>query len=43
MGFIAELRRRNVSRVAGLYVVGAWLAASITISHGLLLGSCVTS
>ncbi|MBP6627149.1 MAG: hypothetical protein KA187_07000, partial [Arenimonas sp.] len=29
MGFIAELRRRNVIRVAGLYVVGAWLAVQV--------------
>jgi hypothetical protein len=25
MSFFAELRRRNVIRMAGLYLVGAWL------------------
>jgi TolB-like protein len=29
MGFIAELRRRNVIRMAGLYLVGAWLLVQI--------------
>jgi TolB-like protein/Tfp pilus assembly protein PilF len=29
MSFIAELRRRNVIRVAGLYLVGAWLLVQI--------------
>ena len=29
MGFLAELKRRNVIRVAGLYVVGAWLAVQV--------------
>jgi TolB-like protein len=29
MNLIAELRRRNVIRVAGLYLVGAWLLAQI--------------
>ena len=24
MGFAAELKRRNVIRMAGLYLVGAW-------------------
>ena len=25
MGFVAELKRRNVIRMAGLYLVGAWV------------------
>ncbi len=29
MSFLAELRRRNVIRVAGLYLVGAWLVVQI--------------
>jgi TolB-like protein/Tfp pilus assembly protein PilF len=29
MGFIAELRRRNVVRMAGLYLVGAWLVVQV--------------
>ena len=29
MGFIAELGRRNVVRMAGLYLVGAWLAVQV--------------
>src|SRR6188474_2119382 len=29
MGLIAELRRRNVIRMAGLYLVGAWLATQV--------------
>lgn len=29
MGLIAELRRRNVIRVAGLYLVAAWLVAQV--------------
>jgi len=29
MTFLAELRRRNVIRVAGLYLVGAWLVVQI--------------
>ena len=28
-GFISELKRRNVIRMAGLYLVGAWLVAQI--------------
>ena len=28
-GFIAELRRRNVIRMAGLYLVGAWLIVQV--------------
>lgn len=34
MNFIAELRRRNVFRMAGLYLVGAWL---ITQVAGIIL------
>src|SRR5687768_10992536 len=29
MSFLAELRRRNVIRMAGLYLVGAWLVAQV--------------
>ncbi len=29
MGFVAELKRRNVLRMAGLYVVGAWLVVQV--------------
>jgi TolB-like protein len=29
MSFIAELRRRNVIRMAGLYLVGAWLVVQV--------------
>lgn len=29
MNFIAELRRRNVIRMAGLYLVGAWLVTQV--------------
>ena len=29
MSFVAELKRRNVFRMAGLYVVGAWLLIQI--------------
>ncbi len=29
MSFLAELRRRNVIRMAGLYLVGAWLLVQI--------------
>ena len=29
MRFIAELRRRNVFRMAGLYLVGAWLIVQV--------------
>jgi TolB-like protein/Tfp pilus assembly protein PilF len=31
MGFISELRRRNVIRMAGLYLVGAWLVVLLAI------------
>ena len=30
MGLIAELRRRNVIRMAGLYLVGAWLITQVS-------------
>jgi len=30
MSFIAELKRRNVIRMAGLYLVGAWLVVQVT-------------
>ena len=29
MGFISELKRRNVIRMAGLYLVGAWLVVQV--------------
>ncbi len=29
MSFIAELKRRNVIRAAGLYLVGAWLVVQV--------------
>ena len=29
MSFLAELRRRNVVRMAGLYLVGAWLIVQV--------------
>jgi TolB-like protein/Tfp pilus assembly protein PilF len=29
MGFVAELKRRNVIRMAGLYLVGAWLVTQV--------------
>ena len=29
MSFVAELKRRNVIRMAGLYLVGAWLATQV--------------
>ena len=29
MGFVAELKRRNVIRMAGLYLVGAWLVVQV--------------
>jgi hypothetical protein len=28
--FFAELKRRNVVRMAGLYLVGAWLLTQVT-------------
>ena len=30
MSFVAELRRRNVIRMAGLYLVGAWLITQVS-------------
>ncbi len=29
MNFLAELKRRNVIRTAGLYLVGAWLLVQV--------------
>ena len=29
MNFISELKRRNVLRMAGLYLVGAWLVTQV--------------
>ena len=29
MTFLAELKRRNVIRMAGLYLVGAWLVTQV--------------
>ena len=29
MSFFAELKRRNVIRMAGLYLVGAWLIVQV--------------
>ena len=29
MNFLAELKRRNVIRMAGLYLVGAWLVIQV--------------
>jgi hypothetical protein len=29
MSFLAELKRRNVIRMAGLYLVGAWLVVQL--------------
>ena len=29
MSLIAELKRRNVIRMAGLYLVGAWLVTQV--------------
>lgn len=31
MSLLAEIKRRNVIRVAGLYLVGAWLIVSSTV------------
>ena len=30
MNFFAELKRRNVIRMAGLYLVGAWLLTQVS-------------
>ena len=30
MSFVAELKRRNVIRMAGLYLVGAWLITQVS-------------
>ena len=34
MKFLAELKRRNVIRMAGLYLVGAWLLIQIAETRG---------
>ena len=30
MSFVIELKRRNVIRMAGLYLVGAWLVTQVS-------------
>ena len=39
MSFLAELRRRNVLRVAGLYLVGAWLATQVASTVSPMFGA----
>ena len=39
MGLIAELRRRNVIRMAGLYLVGAWLITQVAATVLPLFGA----
>src|SRR5580704_8949291 len=39
MSFIAELRRRNVIRAAGLYLVGAWLVVQVSSTVLPLFGA----
>lgn len=39
MSFISELRRRNVIRMAGLYLVGAWLIVQIVGTVSPMLGA----
>ena len=39
MSFIHELRRRNVIRMAGLYLVGAWLIVQVTGTVSPMLGA----
>ena len=39
MNFIAELKRRNVIRMAGLYLVGAWLITQVAATVLPLFGS----
>ena len=36
MNLIRELKRRNVIRMAGLYVVGAWLIVQVAGTQGTL-------
>jgi len=38
-GFLAELKRRNVLRMAGLYLVGAWLVVQIVATVSPMLGA----
>ena len=33
MSFVAELKRRQVIRAAGRYLVGAWLVAQVAETH----------
>jgi TolB-like protein len=39
MSFFAELRRRNVIRMAGLYLVGAWLIVQVVGTLSPMLGA----
>ena len=39
MNFLAELLRRNVLRMAGLYLVGAWLIVQVTGTVSPMLGA----
>lgn len=39
MSFLAELRRRNVIRMAGLYLVGAWLVTQVAATVLPLFGA----
>ena len=39
MNFLAELRRRNVIRMAGLYLVGAWLVTQVATTVLPLFGA----
>jgi TolB-like protein len=39
MNLLAELRRRNVIRMAGLYLVGAWLIVQVTGTVSPMLGA----
>ena len=39
MNLLAELRRRNVLRMAGLYLVGAWLIVQVTGTVSPMLGA----
>ncbi len=38
MNFPAELKRCNVSRLAGVYLVSAWLAVQVAAGFGLFRG-----
>ncbi len=39
MSFLAELKRRNVIRMAGLYLVGAWLVVQVVGTVSPMLGA----